>query len=226
MDEISLFAELKPPPPGEAEEIRARARGRLADAFGYAGTPTGAGLASAGRPRNRRRMVLGLAVAGAAAAAAIVAPIVAPSGGATAFATANYSVQPHSDGTVTVTLMQLRDPAGLQHALRADGIAAYVRYVPADRACVYQQQGPGNSGQVIRDVLSGPTARTSHSTVFVIHPAKLPPGDVLLIQAFADRSARPAPGSQAREPVSQVAWATVLGNDYPPVCAPPPAGKR
>ena len=219
MDEITLFAGLEPPPPADPDELRTRVRGRLATAFGENEARTGAVPAATGRPRRRRRMVLGAAVAGVAAAAAIVTPIVAPSGGATAYATADYSVQPHSDGTVNVMIKQLRDPAGLQRALRADGVAAYVRYSPSPTsACVWQPPGrPPANGSLILQILTRPTGPGGW---FVIHPAKLPNGQALLIVAFNFRTPT-SPGQ-----VSAVSTSALMASDRPPVCLPAPPSHK
>jgi hypothetical protein len=222
VDEITLFAELAPAQSRGTEQMQARARARLDAALAGPGARTGAGPATV-RPR-RRRLVLGMAAAGAAAAAAVVTPIVAPGGGATAFATADYSVQPHPDGTFTVTIKQLRDPAGLQRALRADGIAAYVRYLPTpDGPCAYQQRGSGKADfWLMPEIVSGPTA-SSRTTILTIHPAKLPRGNALLIQSYLTGSDKKLQHAGAMEAIGTI---SLLGNDRPPVCGPLPPGKK
>jgi hypothetical protein len=90
---------------------------------------------------------------------------------------------------VSVTFKQVADPAGLQRALRSDGIRARVMS-PAMKAawvrgsreqyvsCTYPWSGPWFA-----------PARTQHAAVTwnpagavaTIHPAAMPPGSVLLI---------------------------------------------
>jgi hypothetical protein len=123
MDEISLVTALRPAPPADAEQIRQRARSRLEVALTGAGPHRRARLS-----RNRRWVVLGAAAAAAAIAAVIAVPAALPGGGGS-IVTKAWAVTRSPDGaTVTVTIKQtLSDQAGLQRALRADGVPAYVR---------------------------------------------------------------------------------------------------
>ena len=69
--------------------------------------------------------------AGAAALAAMAAAVaVALGGGAAA-----YAVEPGAHGTVTVTIHDLSDAAGLQRELRAAGVPAVVKYDAAPPTC-------------------------------------------------------------------------------------------
>ncbi|HEY2519469.1 MAG TPA: hypothetical protein VGJ19_05125 [Streptosporangiaceae bacterium] len=122
MDEITLFAELKPTPPDDTAAMRTRARARLGRAIS---TPE----AAAAKPRRRHRLALGLSVVAVAATAATVVPSVLFGGHSTTLATPAYAVTRGADGTVTVTIYDIAtaaDAAGLQRALRHEGVAALV----------------------------------------------------------------------------------------------------
>ena len=91
---------------------------------------------AAGRaPRRRRFAVPALIGVAAAAVAAAVALALAPGspaghrGGQGGATLAAWSVVKERHGLVKVTIRQLRDPAGLQQKLRADGVLANVRFV-------------------------------------------------------------------------------------------------
>lgn len=77
-----------------------------------------------GRALRRRRRLGRWGGAGALATGAALGVTMLSSGG-TALAAWTVAVQPHS---VMITINQLRDPAGLQRTLRADGVPATVRF--------------------------------------------------------------------------------------------------
>jgi hypothetical protein len=89
----------------------------------------------AGMLRTRRRVAAGGAVSAglattALAVAALAAPASSPATGQaqnTAQLTA-WTVTKHPGGVVDVTIRQLKDPAGLQARLRADGVPAFVSF--------------------------------------------------------------------------------------------------
>jgi hypothetical protein len=94
----------------------------------------------------RRRLALsgaGLATAVAASAAAVLAT----SGGV---ASPAYAVQSRANGTVSVSISDLRDAAGLERRLRAAGIPAIVNYVAEPERCA----GAAGTGRT----MSGPAA--------------------------------------------------------------------
>lgn len=74
-------------------------------------------------PRHRRRVLIGVGLAAAAGAAVAVVGLPGPSHNG---APAAWSVTKNADSTVTVTLSDYRDPAGLQARLRAAGLRADV----------------------------------------------------------------------------------------------------
>ncbi|MBV9382694.1 MAG: hypothetical protein JO242_18790, partial [Streptosporangiaceae bacterium] len=190
MDEITLFAVLKPPPDDGAARSRARIRARLDAALAGPGARTGGAGVTAGPGRHRRLIALGIAAV-AAACAAIVVPSVLPGGTSTPLVSKAWAVQRNSDGTVTAWVAQLAyDPAGLQRALRAEGVPALVRFSevsdpgyrlgqPADvpGLCIPPARDlepmPVLQAVVIpRTAYDGPYQRHE----FVIHPSAMPPG--------------------------------------------------
>jgi hypothetical protein len=121
------------------------------------------------RGRRRRLSVAAslTAAAGAAAAAATVLPA--------ATAQAAWTVASRANGDVVVTVRQLRDPAGLQHQLRQDGVPASVIFGgKANPAC--DLNGPGQYRQIF------PTQQhLGRSVAVVIRPNAIPNhGGILL----------------------------------------------
>jgi len=132
-------------------------------------------IVSRSRTIRARRRIPG--VAGALAVAAGVAVAVAallpashqPSGQPTAQLAA-WTVVRQADGTVSVTIRELRNPAGLQRRLRADGVPASVTFFgqPAPRSC----QGYPADTALINKVFTVPHA--GRFPVMIIHPSALP----------------------------------------------------
>ncbi len=127
MDQVALFSDVRPAAPADDDvaTVCDRARDRISAAFQET------------RPRHRRRFAFavaggGLLAAGAAAAAVTLSAGSPAQPGAPlrSFVTAAYTVRPGQNGTITITIKELKDPAGLQRALAADGVPALVRYVP------------------------------------------------------------------------------------------------
>ena len=132
MSEIDTLRELRPvPPPAELEAMRMAARERF--------------VARAAPKRAHRRWRRPLLVGGlstAAAAAGAVAALVLASGPGTVpgqqatagrsrtVVTAAWTVREDAGGAVRIYLREYANPAGLQQALRADGVNAIVRSIP------------------------------------------------------------------------------------------------
>jgi hypothetical protein len=150
MDEITMFAAIKPAPPAETGPVRQQARARLDAALqgppragrrhGASRRPgelrrLGSGRRPGGLDRFRfRRPVLLAGAAAVAACAAIVVPAVLPAGGGGSLVTAAWAVQRNADGTITVTLKDVFDLGGLQQALASDGVPARVITVTTNPA--------------------------------------------------------------------------------------------
>ena len=182
MDEISMFTALRPPP-GPVEITGAR--DRLAAEI--SGVPA--------RPVSRKaRLAMTGGLVAAAAAAAIVVPAAVPHGAGGAFTGTAWAVDGKPDGTVTVTLgEEFHDPAGLERALRADGIRAYVRVIP----WAIRQEGhlriigpvcnyhfTKNEWVPSRVVLSEhfpPRGNLLDRWSWTLQPSAMPPGSALLL---------------------------------------------
>jgi hypothetical protein len=95
---------------------------------------------------------------------------------------AAWTVVKQPGGTIVITIRELRDPAGLQSRLRADGVPASVTFrggVP--RAC----QGYGADVSLINKVFT--ESHHGRFPVMVIHPAALPHGAGLQINPSGTR---------------------------------------
>ena len=143
--------------------------------------------------RTRRRipaMAAALAVVAAAATAVtMLLPGHQPSRPVTARLAA-WTVVKQADGTVYVTVRELRDPAGLQRTLRADGIPASVTFTgqpnPACRPYLHRLPGVSRSR---RPIYRAPD-------VLIFHPSDLPPGAGWQIECQGLQS--PAPPGHKR----------------------------
>ena len=235
MDEISMFAGLRPAPPVDADAIRAVVRERVtsvlseADPAARGRRPT-ARRSSAGPRRSpvRRRVLIAGGLVAAAAVAAIAVPAWLPGSGDTVMAKA-WAVERNSDGTITIAVsQQFNDPAGLQRALAADGITAFVtmnREITGvnakGTAYSYDECDYLNLDYAPQAVESAVVTEGNNNTVieplfnfanwtWIIDPAALPAGSALLIPAW-----RSADGSA-------IAWEnpSVLRTDKLPVCTP------
>ena len=90
-------------------------------------------IVSRSRAIRARRRIPGLAAGMAVVAAAVLAvTALLPGHSATVqpgIHLTAWTVVKHADGTVYVRINQLRDPAGLQRKLRADGVPASVTFI-------------------------------------------------------------------------------------------------
>ncbi len=123
------------------------------------------------------------AAAGAAFAVSVALPASHPASEPRAQLAA-WTVARQADGSIKVTIRELQDPAGLQQRLRADGVPASVTFTgQQDQAC---QGYPGGGSQSQRRHLlnSVVTAHATGRDVMVIHPAALPSGAGLQINAL------------------------------------------
>jgi hypothetical protein len=121
--------------------------------------------------RARRRLpgvAAGVLAVAAAAVLAVTALVPAHQGGRPLPAQLDaWTVTKQANGTITVTVRQLRDPKGLQRTLRADGVPASVTFSGYPRAC---QRYPKMSAVLMAEVFGG------HGPPLVIHPKALPHG--------------------------------------------------
>jgi hypothetical protein len=192
MDEITLFKTLQPPPTVDADRIREAARARLDSALnGLLGDSPGPARTP---PRRRRRLALAAGAVAVAAGAAIAVPAILPAHDTGSLVTAAWAVQRNTNGTITVSVRQLRDPAGLERALRAEGVPAYVRYIPEIVVigkgnsefeypeCGYNSLFFSSPRNLFDKVFSFPRASDIAKLSFIIHPAAMPPGSAVLVE--------------------------------------------
>jgi hypothetical protein len=141
------------------------------------------------RAVRARRFFPGVAAAAAVAAgAALAVSMLTPASHQSTAQLAAWTVVRQADGTVSVTIRQFRDPAGLQRELRADGVPASVIFnprLPAGapfRDLFHVKNNPcqaysGGQGQLLKVVRGGsPHPFREGSTLSVIHPSALPSG--------------------------------------------------
>jgi hypothetical protein len=223
----------------------------------------GPALAHATPPAHPRRRVTarqrwrlpvlagGLTAAAAATAAAALVLASGPgtvpgqrgkAGHARTVVTAAWTVHEAADGTVTISLRQYADPAGLQRTLRADGVNAIVRAMPT-RTTTRPGGLPGSGKPPLRvPVATCSYAATNNAppqvqraavtvvfqdvpaprgagiriATFIIHPDAMPPGSALLLPFATNTLATPANGYPRVKPL----WPIVLNNDTVPACVP------
>jgi hypothetical protein len=135
------------------------------------------------RAIRARRWVPGMAaVAAGVAAAAFAASALLPGHPASpqpGIQLTAWTVVEQTDGTVNVTIRELRDPAGLQRKLRADGVPANVIF--GDPANVQSSacQSYGGDPELVSKVVtpsSAPGQPRGNAVVMAIHPSALPSG--------------------------------------------------
>jgi hypothetical protein len=138
-----------------------------------------------GRAVRARRRMAGLTgvLAGAAVAVAAVIPFGHQAPRPPAAQLAAWTVTRHAGGDIEVTIHELRDPAGLQASLRADGVPANVSFAPSGLPSACQPYTPSPSllasllGMIIQ-------MHPGQSAVLVIDPSAIPSGVGLAIDVF------------------------------------------
>jgi hypothetical protein len=217
MDEITMYAALRPQAPGNAGELTGAVRQRLAGEFG---SPPRRNRRLPGRPR----LLLAAGAIAAVAATAIAIGQAGPGRNTGQFVTAAWVVKHNANGTVKVTLKQARDAAGLQRALRADGIPAYVRIGPwrwnpakpltawPAEECSQAGGGPPVARKVVEEVFPFPAGGgPDQGYALTIRPSAIPAGDSILIQVTWSPN-RPIFGMDVGD--------MVMSTTKPPACRP------
>jgi hypothetical protein len=150
-----------------------------------------------GRAVRAQRRLPGLAgVAAVVAAAALAVTTLLPAGHQVTAQLTAWTVAKQANGTITVTIRQMRDPAGLQATLRADGLPVAVNAAekqvsgPGPRwAYVSCQRYPART-EAQEEALLGSVVTMSRgplqSFVMTIDPSALPSGAGLAIIAHAN----------------------------------------
>jgi hypothetical protein len=137
-------------------------------------------IISHGRAVRARRRISGAAgTLTVAAGVTLAVAALLPSSHQPAAHMAAWTVAKQANGDVHVTIRELRDPAGLQSRLRADGVPASVS-IAANPSCQPYQLSGTPTPEQRRGVLGGVFHSASRST-FVIHPAALPSGSGIAI---------------------------------------------
>jgi hypothetical protein len=137
------------------------------------------------RPRTRRRagMMASAGLAGTAAAAIALGVAMSqpasrqgsqPASHPVKAQLAAWTVTREADGTVSITLREMRDPAGLQRKLRADGVPASVNTTgnPACQQYSVSTTRGASLGQVFQIQHNG----SGDATIIDIHASALPSG--------------------------------------------------
>lgn len=133
-----------------------------------------------GRTIRARRRGSRVALLAAAAVAAIVVlvPFNHSSGDRPGVRLAAWTVVRRPDGLVDVTIRQLRDPAGLQRKLRADGVPASVIFNSSPTTGASSCQSYGHAGllqKVVAVPSMAPANPAGRATAMAIRPSALPP---------------------------------------------------
>ncbi|MGS2646966.1 hypothetical protein [Streptosporangium sp. LJ11] len=160
-------------PPATPEEL-AGARRRLLDGM---------------HPRRRFVTAPRLLVAAGVAAAVAVIPLIIGND------TPAYALAKSSDGTLTVTVNELRDPEGLQAKLGAAGIKADVTFLAAGTRCVAPRfagvdpsyDGPPTTGpdelrSLVNESRSLKAATVTSVRTIRISPEHIRPGETLVME--------------------------------------------
>ena len=141
-----------------------------------------------------RRSVGGLSVAGLVAAGVLAVTTLVPAGRPPTVQLAAWTVVREADGNVTVSIRELKDPAGLQSTLRADGVPASVTLINQQNpACQPYPDGTPRQGvtPLLKQVFpvpyqnlslapppaqaaQGPPPMRPSSSIVVIDPTALP----------------------------------------------------
>jgi hypothetical protein len=134
-------------------------------------------IISRGRAVRTRRWVRRVAgtLAVTAAAVAVAVTTLVPSGHPAQLAA--WTVTKQADGKIHITIRELRDPAGLQRTLRAEGVPAVVSYSYATRLC---QSDWVPEPQALFDTIAQVHADKTTESI-VIDPSAIPRGLKLAI---------------------------------------------
>jgi hypothetical protein len=158
-----------------------------------------AARAARGRARRSRR-VIRLLAAGTIGAACTLAALLAPA--VTGSPPAAYAVARNADGSITVTIKELRDPDRLEKELAANGARTDITYLPQRKRCAGPDRGksvdpdppPGLPKKKLREWIrrNAPTMTSALAfrwpeprkapNVFEIDPRYIKPGQTLVIE--------------------------------------------
>jgi hypothetical protein len=207
MDELARMRASVPAPPAGG-----RAQTALLEAIRAekAGTPAPARCPGYGHGHGRatpRRWAMLAGTAGIAACAALTVAALLPGGTGNDAGTvrlAAWTVQRDPGGTIKITISELRDAAGLQATLRADGVPANVLFSQTPftpttsssaipQSCEAPRMSDKDNAMLQEKITPFPGFPTmdQNSVALTIRPSAIPPGIGLFIEAFAA-----SPGTQ------------------------------
>ena len=135
------------------------------------------------RTRRRLRLPAAAGALAAVAGAAVAAVALLPAGHPATARLAAWTVSEQPGGTIKVTIRELRDPAGLQARLRADGVPASVSFSQPPAACQLSNVPKGTLRPVFTGYPPAPPGQThvkfhpGQLRYVVINPAAIPSGD-------------------------------------------------
>lgn len=170
---------------------------------------------------RRRRLRHGLVTAAAAVIAAVAALALMPGSGTGAGPArlAAWTVATGPGGKRTITIHELRDPAGLQRQLRADGVPATVRFTSQDpRLCLYYPLSPRRSFR-LQDRIFPQNSNTRGQTAFTINTTAIPARIGLWITVSPPRTPLGRHGLRSTE--FEVSWTLVYASGHCPSGRPP-----
>jgi hypothetical protein len=149
-------------------------------------------IARARRRRARRRVIPGITgvlalAAGAAVAVTALLPAGHPASQQPRVQLAAWTVVQQPGGIIHVTVSELRDPAGLQAALRADGVPASVSFGNGQQTACLPYPGGGFETSANPALINSVFPPGSRSGGVNIRPSALPSGTGVLL-AFLQRS--------------------------------------
>jgi hypothetical protein len=174
---------------------------------------------------RRRRLRYGLAAA--AVIAAVTALTLLPGSGShgggdgtTPVRLAAWTVSARPGGRVRVTIRDLRNPAGLQRQLRADGVPATVRFTSQiPRPCLYYPE-PARHPFRLLDRIFPQNSQAGGRTVFTINPAAIPAPIGLWINVSPPSA---QPGRHGRRSIEfSASWTLVYASGRCPSSTPAP----
>jgi hypothetical protein len=202
MDAFQLLEEAGKVPPAESAAIDAAIDLVLAAASQEGSRAGSAPSPGRLRPRRHRRKVLAATASTAAAVAAtafLAVTTLAPASHKPSVQLAAWTVVKQANGDISVTLRQLRDPAGLQYRLREAGVPASVTFgghqnpacqpYPASSALLdmvfLRPPAPAQPNQKLPSGHHLPPAQQRDAVTLVIHPSALPSGTGVQLAATA-----------------------------------------
>jgi hypothetical protein len=174
---------------------------------------------------RRRRLRYGLAAA--AVIAAVTALTLLPGSGShgggdgtTPVRLAAWTVSARPGGRVRVTIRDLRNPAGLQRQLRADGVPATVRFTSQiPRPCLYYPE-PARHPFRLLDRIFPQNSQAGGRTVFTINAAAIPAPIGLWINVSPPSA---QPGRHGRRSIEfSASWTLVYASGRCPSSTPAP----